>query len=344
MGDGFTGNFPIDFVVPWVDGSDPAWQEEKRKYSGEDLISSDSRDSRYRDWDLLRYWFRGVEQCAPWVNRIYFVTNGQLPDWLNPEAEKLVHIKHADYMPAEYLPTFSSHPIELNLHRIQDLSEHFVYFNDDFFLLRPVEPEYFFRNGLPVFANELRPIIARRGMKQMTNIYINNLSVINERFTAKEITASKKNWFSLRTHSWKAVIKNAFYSHFDYCAGFRNTHFAAPTLKSTMELLWREETALLDATSRRRFRDARDVSQYLFRYWQYATNQFAAERADRIGKYYELTETNNEIFRVIREKRFPQVCINDSEVFTSEESLTRTKEALIAAFDSIFPNPSQYEK
>ena len=110
-----------------------------------------------------------------------------------------------------------------------------------------------------------------------------------------------------------------------------------------MELLWREEPALLDATSRRRLRDSRDVTQYLFRYWQYATNQFAAERADRIGKYYELTENSDEILQAIREKSFPQICINDTEMFGSEESLIRTKEALIAAFDSIFPNPSQYE-
>ena len=291
----------------------------------------------------MKYWFRSIEQCAPWVNRIYFVTNGQLPEWLNLEAEKLVHVRHSDYMPEEYLPTFNVNPIELNLHRIPGLSEHFVYFNDDLFLLKPVGPEYFFRNGLPVFASELRPIIARRGLNLMASIYINNISVINERFKTKEITANKKNWFSLRSHSWKAVLKNAFYSHFDYCVGFRNPHFAVPTRKSTMELLWREEPALLDATSRRRFRDSRDVTQYLFRYWQYATNQFAAERADRIGKYYELTENSDEILQAIREKSFPQICINDTEMFGSEESLIRTKEALIAAFDSIFPNPSQYE-
>lgn len=330
-------------MIPWVDGADPAWQEEKRKYSGEETAFTDSRDSRYRDWGLMKYWFRSIEQCAPWVNRIYFVTNGQLPEWLNLEAEKLVHVRHSDYMPEEYLPTFNVNPIELNLHRIPGLSEHFVYFNDDLFLLKPVGPEYFFRNGLPVFASELRPIIARRGLNLMASIYINNISVINERFKTKDIIKNKRNWFSPRTHSWRMVCKNAFYSRFEYCVGFRNPHFAVPTRKSTMELLWREEPALLDATSKRRFRDSRDVTQYLFRYWQYATNQFAAERPDRIGRYYELKDQNDAICQVIREHKTSQICINDSEMFSSEESLIKTKEELIAAFDSIFPEKSRFE-
>ena len=337
------GSFPIDFVIPWVDGADPVWQEEKRKYSGEDTASSDSRDSRYRDWDLLRYWFRGVEQCAPWVNRIYFVTNGQLPDWLNPGAEKLVHVKHADYMPEEYLPTFSSHPIELNLHRISDLSEHFVYFNDDFFLLRPVEPEFFFRDGLPVFSSELRPIIARPRYKGMANIHINNTQFINNRFKTREIVKNRKNWFSPLTHSWKAVFSNLFFSRFEYCVGFRNPHFAVPTWKSTIERIWEEEPEQLDAVSRRRFRDTRDVSQYLFRYWHYATNQFVAEKAERIGKYYEIQEHNGKLCTAIRERKYPQVILNDMALVSSDEDMQRVREELAAAFESVFPEKTQYE-
>jgi len=336
--------YPIDFVVPWVDGSDPLWQQEMRKHSGEDLSSSDSRDSRYRDWGLLKYWFRGVEQCAPWVHRVYFVTNGQLPEWINLAAPKLVHVKHADYMPEEYLPTFSSHPIELNLHRISELSEHFVYFNDDFFLLRRVSPEFFFRDGLPVLSSELRPIIARPHYKGMANIHINNMQFINNRFKTGEIVKNRKNWFSPQTHSWKAVAFNLFFSRFEYCIGFRNPHFAVPTRKSTMERVWQEDPGLLDAVSRRRFRDTRDVSQYLFRYWQYATNQFVAEKADRIGKYYEIQNDTDTVCRVIRKRLVPQVILNDMALVSAEEDVRRVREELIAAFESIFPEKSQYEK
>ena len=135
----------IDFVIPWVDGSDPAWRKEKYKYMGID--EPDAGAERYREMGILKYWFRAVEAYAPWVNQIHFITWGHLPQWLNTECPKLHIVNHKDYIPEKYLPTFSSHPIELNIHRIPGLSEHFVYFNDDMFLNGPVKPEFFFQNG-----------------------------------------------------------------------------------------------------------------------------------------------------------------------------------------------------
>ena len=90
-----------------------------------------------------------LKNFAPWVNHIYFVTWGHIPSWLNTDHPKLTVVKHEDYIPKQYLPTFSSHPIELNMHRIRGLSEQFVYFNDDTFIINKMEPEDFFRNGLP---------------------------------------------------------------------------------------------------------------------------------------------------------------------------------------------------
>ena len=138
----------IDFVILWVDGSDKKWLEEKNKYSKKKIDTTNSA-IRYRDWDNLRYWFRGVEKFAPWVNKVHFVTYGHLPKWLNVNNPKLNIVKHKDYIPEEYLPTFSSHTIELNLHRIKDLSENFVYFNDDMFLMQPTQKTDFFKKGLP---------------------------------------------------------------------------------------------------------------------------------------------------------------------------------------------------
>ena len=97
----------IDFVVLWVDGSDPAWLAEKEKYEPESVLP-DGGKNRWRDWGLMPYWFRSVEQYAPWVNKVYFVTWGHLPAFLNPEAPKLKIVKHADFMPEEYLPSFNS--------------------------------------------------------------------------------------------------------------------------------------------------------------------------------------------------------------------------------------------
>lgn len=147
----------IDFVVTWVDGEDREWQRDKAYWYAQEHGKSDvteyakqaAGDMRYRTWDTLKYWFRAVEAFAPWVNQIFFVTCGQIPDWMNTEAPKLVTVSHKEFIPQKYLPTFNSQAIELFFHKIPGLSEHFVYFNDDCFLTAPVCPEDFFRNNLP---------------------------------------------------------------------------------------------------------------------------------------------------------------------------------------------------
>ena len=96
----------IDFVIPWVDGNDPEWRREKNMYSGNNTSFSsekDIRDERYRDWDNLQYWFRGVEKFAPWVRKIHFVTWGHLPKWLNTKHPKLHIVNHTDYIPAQFM-------------------------------------------------------------------------------------------------------------------------------------------------------------------------------------------------------------------------------------------------
>ena len=129
----------IDFVVMWVDGNDPAWQKEKEKDSPRKTDDSNSAN-RFRDWGLMPYWFRAIEKFTPWVRKIHFVTWGHLPEFLDTTNPKLNIVKHSDFMPEGTLPTFSSHALEVNLHRIPGLADNFVYFNDDMLLTSPVKP------------------------------------------------------------------------------------------------------------------------------------------------------------------------------------------------------------
>ena len=110
----------IDFVVTWVDNSDPQWQNEFEQYKTDTVANEENSHIRYSEHGLLRYWFRGVEKFAPWVRKIHFVTNGQYPAWLNLNNSKLHFVRHSDYIDSKYLPLFNSHPIENNLHRIKD--------------------------------------------------------------------------------------------------------------------------------------------------------------------------------------------------------------------------------
>lgn len=136
--------FPIDAVWTWVDGSDPAWRQQRDRWSGRTSASSDGDlEGRYESQDELRYSLRSSAMYAPWIRHRYLLTAGQRPDWL-ADVDDVIVIDHADVIPPEHLPTFNSHAIENHLHLIPDLSEQFLYFNDDVFLGRRCRPEQFF--------------------------------------------------------------------------------------------------------------------------------------------------------------------------------------------------------
>jgi hypothetical protein len=142
-------DFPIDVVYTWVDGTDPRWNDarERRLAEVQDatmLTRASSGRARFVDRGELRYSLRSVHLLAPWVRRIHVVTAGQVPEWLDVEHPMINLVDHYELLPTDALPTFNSHAIESVVHRIPDLSEHFLYFNDDFFLGRPTRPERFF--------------------------------------------------------------------------------------------------------------------------------------------------------------------------------------------------------
>ncbi|MBX4777370.1 capsular biosynthesis protein, partial [Klebsiella sp. CVUAS 10191.3] len=130
----------IDFVVLWVDSDDRRWQNDFLHYK---TIYSDTyklaiTPSRFRDMGLFKYWFRAVENYAPWVRKVHLVTCGQVPTWLDKSYHKINLVPHSDIIDEKYLPTFNSRAIEVNIHKIKDLSEQFVYFNDDMLLNAPI--------------------------------------------------------------------------------------------------------------------------------------------------------------------------------------------------------------
>lgn len=104
---------------------------------------------RFANHDELRYSLRSVFENTPWINHIYIVTNNQRPIWLK-EHPKITVVDHTEIIPAELLPTFSSVVIENYLTKIPELSEHFLYLNDDIFINRHLSPSAFFKGGKPI--------------------------------------------------------------------------------------------------------------------------------------------------------------------------------------------------
>lgn len=143
----FSVRFPIDIVYMWVDGEDEAWlarKAERLASQGADVARDAERPSRFRQFDELRYSLRSMERFAPWVRHIFLVTDQQRPSWLREEIEGLTVVDHREIFPPTAVPTFNSHAITTALHRIPGLSDHFLIFNDDVFLGRPVNPGRFF--------------------------------------------------------------------------------------------------------------------------------------------------------------------------------------------------------
>lgn len=136
----------IDLVYTWVDGDDPAFQRELKRHAGEEDAQDVSKSGarRFRSNDELRYSLRSVETYAPWVDRIFLVTNGQVPRWLKRDHSRLRLIHHREiFSDSEHLPTFNSAAIETHLHHIPDLSRQFLFLNDDVFFGNTVQPETF---------------------------------------------------------------------------------------------------------------------------------------------------------------------------------------------------------
>ena len=338
----YMGREKIDVVIPWVDGNDPAWQAQKKQYDG--IKSDDKSEARYRDWDNLQYLFRGIEKFWPWVNKVFLITCGQKPKWLNVQCEKLRLVAHADYMLPEYLPTFNSGAIEINLHKIEDLNEHFIYLNDDFFPIRPLQPMDFFVNGLPCDSAEQRTSYAyytpQNNLIQYEDFTM--LGLINACFSKRNVTRKHtKNWYGsyLGTHGVLQALSKA---HQNFFTGFVIHHSAQPFLKSTFQKVWDKYPDMMSQTSRSKFRQPTDVNQWLVRYWQLAENTFHPYSMKNRILYDVSPENMEEVANAIRRQRYDIISINDNPLL-SYEGFLQTKETINAALNDVLPNKSPFE-
>lgn len=323
----------IDFVIDWVDGADPEWNAVRNKYNNN---NGDTRDLRYREWGLLKYWFRSVEMNAPWVNKIYFVTFGHLPEWLNTNHPKIKIINHSDYIPAEFLPTFNSNSIELLINKVPNLSEHFVFFNDDFYINARVKPNDFFdESGMPRDSGILSPQLPKQN--STTHITTNNLEIVNKYFSRNDIL---KNIFKfINVKYGKQNVKTISTLPWHLLLGFQDLHIPISFRKETFESVWNLEEDNLRNTLKNKFRSNEDYNIWLFRYFQLLKGQFIPRSAN-FGKYYDISNNNSNIIEDIQKGRHKLIVINDQEV----KNFEATKQELIESFQDRYPLKSEFEK
>ncbi len=328
----------IDFVILWVDGNDPAWQQKWARYANDEQ-NNGTAENRFRDWGLMRYWFRGVERFAPWVRKIFFVTDGQVPQWLDLGHPRLRLVRHEDYIPGQYLPTFNSNVIELWLHRIPDLGERFVLFNDDMFLTAPVGPEDFFEAGLPRESALLDMATAPGPEDCLPHMLMNNFALINRHFQKREVMRrNARKFFSPRYG--RDLMRNLLLAPFQYFSCFRDSHLPSSYLKRTFEDVWECEGDLLEACGNNRFRSKSDLTHWLMKCWQICEGNFAV-RGTGWGRHFELWEDSlEEVCRCIERQSCRVVCLNDSRMDIEFE---RMKRRIAESFERILPQCSAYE-
>lgn len=327
----------IDIVIRWVDGNDKNWISEKNKYRKMESpdCQIDASGNRYRDWELLKYVFRGIENNAPWVRKVFFITNGQKPEWLNVNNKKLKWIKHEDFIPNDWLPTFSSRTIDFNLFRIQELSHNFVLFDDDMFLLKKTSEKDFFRDNLPCDSYVYNAITASEDDVINSNIY-HDMSIINRHFNKKD--SRVPNWKKYCFKYGKYLYKNIVLDKWTYYLGFQDFHLPYSYTKKCFEEIWELEKERLNETCQHKFRTDRDLNHWVLRYWQLVNNDFYP-RNIHFGAYFEMSDNNEHIIKTVENRKYSMICINEGTVYKFEEE----KQKLKTAFEKIFHKKSSYE-
>ncbi|NMR31272.1 stealth family protein [Crystallibacter degradans] len=310
---------PVDAVYTWVDGGDPEWQTRKTDALSQMHLSGlneySANEERYRSHDELRYSLRSLDYFAPWINHIYLVTAGQVPEWLDASNQRVTVVDHREIFPEGALPTFNSHAIEARLHHIVGLSEHFLYLNDDVFFGRQVKPELFFEGS------------------GLTRFFLSEQEVDEELPNLADLpvdSAAKQN---------RALIEG----RFGRTVRFKFKHAAHPERVSTLHQLELDFPDKHAETSRSQFRSPSDISipSSLAHYYGYMIG--AAVPGTLKYRYCDIGEASAQakMLRLLRDRDADVFCLNEIGGSSIDPA---AQDQLVQQFlRAYFPVPSSFE-
>ncbi|MCH5672267.1 stealth family protein [Streptomyces gilvus] len=309
--------FPVDAVYTWVDGNDPAWKQRKAQAKGEVYHAESASDARFISRDELRYSVRSLHLFAPWIRNVYVVTDDQVPDWLREDVPGLRIATHREiFRDRSVLPVFNSHAIESQLHHIEGLAEHFLYFNDDMFMGRPVAPHAFFTPS-----GTARYFPSRNRIPQGPVVE-----------TDTPVDAACKNNRALLLERFGRVITQPM------------EHIPYAIRRSAMEEAERDFPEAWARTAASRFRAMTDLSP---------TSSFALYYAALTGRgqpgsmpftYLQLAvpDLADRLKRLLDGRDQDTFCLNDA--FSTPEDIEAQQELLDGFLNAYFPTPSPHER
>ncbi len=310
-------NRPIDAVYTWVDDRDPAWRQRRAAAQGVQLdLSADAMDAaRTRSRNELLYSLRSLSAYAGWIRHVWVVTDDQVPEWLEESNPKLTVVSHREiFTDPAALPVFNSHAIESQLHHIKGLADHFLYFNDDVFIGRPVRPEAFFHgNGIPRFLPSLVSI-------------------------DRDHNPDLRNGASLAARNDRALIEQ----RYGRTITNRIRHIPYPHEKVSLDAFEQAEPGLFAKVARSKFRNAEDfaIASELDHYQAFA--QGRASVGDFSALYLDIGSPNlvEHLDSLERLRAWDAFCLNDIGGYSTD-----IDESAIAEFlQRYFPLPSPFEK
>ena len=291
----------MDIVITYVNGLDVEWQKDYEKHTSTPIM-----EKRFRDWGTLKYLMRGIADNMPFIRKVHLIVarESQIPEWIDRNNVNIV--LHSDIIPAEYLPTFNCNPIEMHMHRIKDLDEQYLYFNDDMFPMVPCKAEDFFRDGKAVIKIS-RHYIASGMFKKICR---------NSDRLARKALGSKTSFSFLRPQ-----------------------HICSPMFKSICEKVY--DTVKDDILkSLTLTRTENNYNQYLFLDYMYLKGLIINERLSK--KHFSVGITPaGKLNDFIINPTHKLACIND--VHLSEKRYAKLHSTIINAFEKRFPNKSRFE-
>ena len=316
-------NCPVDIVYLWCDSSDNVWREKKnnelKKY-GKNLDNDSVGECRFIDNDELKYSLRSLEKFAPWINNIFIVTDNQIPSWLDTTNPKIHIVDHSQIMPPEALPTFNASAIEVALHKIPNLSEHFLFANDDMFFGNFVEKKFFYNenDGRPIFRFSKRKIINKLYRHLYGYMIFRAYNLVKEKFGKS-------------------------------CPHFPHHNIDAYR-KSDVEKCYLEYKEGFDKTEKQKFREKECIQRSIFSYFSIANGSGTYKIVDTFAARFIvfltckrvdslLVELRKSKLELIRKYRPCLFCLNDSLKTTDDDRL-----AMRNFLDEKFPRPSSFEK
>ncbi|MFB6702776.1 stealth family protein [Streptomyces rubiginosohelvolus] len=309
--------FPVDAVYTWVDGNDPAWQQRKAAAKGEVYHAESASDARFISRDELRYSVRSLHLFAPWIRTIHIVTDDQVPAWLREDVPGIQVVSHREiFRDAADLPTFNSHSIESQLHHIEGLSEHFLYFNDDMFIGRPVTPHAFFAPS-----GKARYFPSRNRIPQ---------GPVAD--TDTPVDAACKNNRALLRERFGRVITQPM------------EHIPYALRRSVMEEAEQAFPQAWARTAASRFRAMTDLSTTSSLGLYYAALTGRAQPATMPFTYLQLAvpDLADRLQRLLDARSQDSFCLNDA--FSTLEDIEAQQELLDGFLNAYFPVPSPYER